>query len=116
LHRSRNLISYAALQYRVPSGIRGELRGRPSFGISDEEESLMTPIRKSLAALAGATLALSTVAASPAMAAPVERSAQSAEETNEIGSKAWIGIIAALLVVALAAIAAFDDNDSPVSP
>ncbi len=72
----------------------------------------MKIIGKTLTTFAGAMLAVS-----PVMAAPVERASQSAEEANEMGGGAWLGIIGAALVVALAAIAAFDDNgDNPVSP
>ncbi|MCT2559357.1 hypothetical protein N0B51_10240 [Tsuneonella sp. YG55] len=71
----------------------------------------MKYIRRMLAGLVGASIVMS-----PAYAAPATRSSEAAEESSSLSSGTWIGIIGALLVVALAAIAAFDDNDEPVSP
>lgn len=65
-----------------------------------------------MAGLGAASLAV----ASSASAAPVRASADTAEESNAMGGN-WVAIIGVLLVVALAAIAAFgDDDESPVSP
>lgn len=71
----------------------------------------MRHFRRALVLLGGASLAVS-----PAAAAPIERNSKTAEEVNSIGSGDWIGIVGALLVVALAAVAAFGDDDAPVSP
>lgn len=61
--------------------------------------------------LAGASLAVS-----PAIAAPAGRSAEPVEDANSIETTGWIGIIGVILVVALAVIAATNDDDNPVSP
>lgn len=64
-----------------------------------------------------AGVAVATLVASPAVAAPTARASQGAEETSEMGGGNWVGILGALLVVALAAVAAFGGgNDDPVSP
>jgi hypothetical protein len=65
-----------------------------------------------------AGVAVATLVASPAVAAPSARASQGAEETSEMGGGGnLVGIIGALLVVALAAVAAFGGgDDEPVSP
>ncbi len=113
LAEQRRPLKYWALAEKTIGGTTDRLGG--AFPRNKSETILMKLIGKTLAAFAGATLAVS-----PVMAAPLERTSQSAEEAGEMGGGggAWIGILAAALVVALAAIAAFDgdSDDSPVSP
>lgn len=71
----------------------------------------MTLLKKTLAGLAVASLAIS-----PAVAAPTDRGSPAVEDANAMGGD-WLGILGAILVVALAAFAAFgDDDDEAVSP
>lgn len=64
-----------------------------------------------------AGLAVATLVASPAVAAPSARASQGAEQFSDMGGGNWVGIIGAILVVALAAVAAFGGGeDDPVSP
>ena len=56
-----------------------------------------------------------SMAASPVVAAPVERSSQGAEEVNDFGGTGLIFLIAAI-AVAILAVVAFNDDDDPVSP
>lgn len=71
----------------------------------------MKVLKSALVGLAGASLLMAPAAS----AAPV-RNAESANEANSLGGS-WLAIIGVALVVALAAIAAFgDDDDKPTSP
>lgn len=61
-----------------------------------------------------AGLAAASLAATPALAET--RASAPTEDASEMGGGgAWIAIAGVILVVALAALAAFDDDDVPIS-
>ena len=70
-------------------------------------------IRKSLAAMAAATLVISPLATQAAPAAP---RAATPVEGEQIDGNPWIPIAVAAVVLAIILIVALDDNNSPQSP
>lgn len=67
--------------------------------------------RNLMIGLAGAALL-----AAPAVAAPIQRGSDAAQEANGMEGGGWIFIIAAIAVVALAIVAFNKDDDNPTSP